>query len=206
MEHSAWKVLEKSQFPRIYRAGEMVYLQGTQADRFYYLQSGKVKIFLHSEDGAEKTLNVLEPGNIFGEASFFDELPRVSSARTLAKSAIIPITHATLIHCFSEEPELAMRLLRYLSRTVRMLSTQLDNMAFLQADRRIARILLNLPAVENRPCELAATHEDIGSLAGASRVTVSRTLGEFSRNGWIATRYRKIILLDREALSNFAYH
>ena len=124
MYHPSWAALENAQFPRIYRTGELVYIQGTEADRFYYLKSGKVRIFLQSPDGAEKTLNVLEPGNIFGEASFFDGLPRVSSARTLAKSAIIPITRPILLRCFSEEPELAMGLLKYLSQTVRMLCAQ----------------------------------------------------------------------------------
>ena len=204
MYHPSWTALENAQFPRIYRTGELVYIQGTEADRFYYLKSGKVRIFLQSPDGAEKTLNVLEPGNIFGEASFFDGLPRVSSARTLAKSAIIPITRPILLRCFSEEPELAMGLLKYLSQTVRMLSAQLDNMAFLQADQRIARILLSLPP-EKDGRGIAVTHEEIGDLAAASRVTVSRTLGDFAHRGWIATQYRRILILDRDALEGFAY-
>ena len=204
MYHPSWAALENAQFPRIYRTGELVYIQGTEADRFYYLKSGKVRIFLQSPDGAEKTLNVLEPGNIFGEASFFDGLPRVSSARTLAKSAIVPITRPILLRCFSEEPELAMGLLKYLSQTVRMLSAQLDNMAFLQADQRIARILLSLPP-EKDGRGIAATHEEIGDLAAASRVTVSRTLGSFAHRGWIATQYRRILILDRNALEGFAY-
>lgn len=200
MYHPSWIVLENARLPSVYRQGEMVYLQGTQADRFYYLKSGRVRIFLQSADGAEKTLRILEPGNIFGEASFFDGLPRVSSARTLAKSYIVPITRALLLRCFFQEPELAMSLLEYLSHTVRMLSTQLDNMAFLSADRRIARILLSLSSGR----EIQSTHEEIGDLAGASRVTVSRILSDFARNGWIDTRYRKIVLLDREALTHFA--
>lgn len=204
MYHPSWAALENAQFPRIYRTGELVYIQGTEADRFYYLKSGKVRIFLQSPDGAEKTLNVLEPGNIFGEASFFDGLPRVSSARTLAKSAIIPITRPILLRCFSEEPELAMGLLKYLSQTVRMLSAQLDNMAFLQADQRIARILLSLsPEKDGRG--ITVTHEEIGDLAAASRVTVSRTLEDFAHRGWIATQYRRILILDRDALEGFAY-
>ena len=60
-------------------SGYLIYLQGTEATCFYYLKKGKVKSFIQSEDGAERTLNLYQQGSIFGEASFFDELPRVSS-------------------------------------------------------------------------------------------------------------------------------
>ena len=70
--------------------------------------------------------------------------------------------------------------------------------AFLQADKRIARHLLSLsPALSG---VIRCTHEEIGSTVGVSRVTVSRVLGEFDRNGWIETGYRSLTLKDRGAL------
>ena len=96
-----------------------------------------------SESGAQRTLTVKESGNIFGEASFFDGLDRVSSASADTQCQIIAIDHALLTECFSREPELAVTMLRYLGRTVRMLSNQLDTVSFLPANRRIARVLLD---------------------------------------------------------------
>ncbi len=72
-------------------SGYLIYLQGTEATCFYYLKKGKVKSFIQSEDGAERTLNLYQQGSIFGEASFFDELPRVSSAVALTPCEIVPI-------------------------------------------------------------------------------------------------------------------
>ena len=76
-------------------------------------------------------------------------------------------------------------------------------MTFLQADRRIAKILTELSG--GRGVEpIACSHEDLASMAGVSRVTASRVLSEFSRRGWISTRYRSIQILNLEALLHFA--
>lgn len=195
-----WDVLESSHTARPYAKNKMVYWQDSSADEFYYLKKGKVKIFISSENGMEKTLTVLESGSIFGEASFFDGKPRVSSAKTLAHSQIITVTRQSLLDCFRREPQLAMNLLTYLSETIRMLSAQVNTMTFLQADQRLARLLLTL-AVNGT---VHATHEDLAELAGVSRVTVSRVLSRFTENRWIRARYRAVELLNENGLKAFA--
>lgn len=203
LKEGLWRVFETIQAPRVYAKGEMVYLQGERADCLYYLKAGRVKIFLSSENGMEKTLTILNCGSLFGEAAFLDRLPRMSSARTLICSEIIAVDRPHLMRYFSEQPALAMNLLEYLARTVRMLSAQVDHMTFLQADQRIAQLLLNLTAGEEHV--VRCTHEELAGLAGTSRVTVSKALGEFVRKGWIATRYREVGILDRDALRQFAF-
>lgn len=198
-----WSVLENVQPAKLWPKQKMIYLQGEAAYAFYYLKKGRVKIFLSSESGSEKTLTILSSGSIFGEASFFDGLPRVSSARAILNSEIVTIDKTSLIACFRKEPELAMALLQYLSKTVRMLSGQVDGMAFLQADQRIAQILLRL-STQGSPRTAHCTHEELGSLAGVSRVTVSRSLAVFREKGWIKTAYRSVIISNPDALALFA--
>ena len=197
---SNWDVLEKTHTPHVYQKNRMIYWQEAPAGEFYYLKNGKVKIFLSSENGMEKTLTVLEAGSIFGEAAFFDGMPRVSSAKTLMKSEIITVTRKSLMDCFRREPQLAMNLLTYLSQTIRMLSAQVDTMTFLQADQRLARLLLKLADADGT---VQATHEDLAGLAGVSRVTVSRILGRFAEAGWTRAGYRAVDLLDAAALKAF---
>ena len=194
-----WDVLEKFHTSHTYQKSKMVYWQEAPASEFYYLKSGSVKIFLSSENGMEKTLTVLESGSIFGEAAFFDGLPRVSSAKTLEKSEIITITRQSLMDCIRCEPQLAVNVLTYLSQTIRMLSAQVDTMTFLQADQRLARLLLKLAVGST----VHATHEDLASLAGVSRVTISRVLTDFAQNGWTTTRYREVEILNVAGLKNF---
>lgn len=157
---------------------------------------------IHSEDGVEKTLAILKDGSLFGEAAFFDKLPRTSSAKTLEKSEIIAISQNALIEIFSVQPNLAMTFLTYLAKTIRMLSAQVDHITFLPADRRIAQLLISLADKRQR---IFSTHEEIGNLIGITRISVSRILKRFSENGWIQTKYRFIQLTNLQELKKFAF-
>lgn len=179
-------------------AGYLIYLQNTQATCFYYLKSGRVKSFIQAEDGAERVLNIYEQGALFGEASFFDELPRVSSAVALTPCEIVPIDRDLVTAEIARDPALAMMMLKYLARTVRVLSSQVDEMAFRPADQRIARFLLSLsPTADGF---VTCTQDEIAASVSVSRVTVSRVLNEFARNNWIKTAYRGLTILDLSAL------
>ena len=91
-------------------------------------------------------------------------------------------------------PALAFSLLRYLSATVRMLSTHLDATSFLPAEKRIVRLLLNHT--------VTCTHEELAYALGLSRVTVSRILSSLAKQGMIVLGYRNIQLLNRKKLEN----
>ena len=157
-------------------AGYLIYLQDTQATCFYFLKSGRVKSFIQSEDGGSRVLHIYSAGNLFGEAAFFDGLPRVSS----------------------QDPELALSMTKYLARTVRLLSRQVDQMAFRPAQWRVADCLLTLSSDGGPAC---CTQDDIAAAVSASRVTVSRILNGFAKRGWVELGYRSVTLLDREALA-----
>ena len=88
-------------------------------------------------------------------------------------------------------------MLRYLARTVRLLSGQLNDMAFRPVPWRLARFLLS---GADRLNTVRCTQEEIAASISASRVTVSRTLNDFARQGWITLGYREIHLLQPEAL------
>jgi len=179
-------------------AGYLIYLQDTEATCFYYLKAGRVKSYIQSEDGAQRVLNIYEQGALFGEASFFDELPRVSSAVALTPCQIVPIDRELVTAEIRRNPNLAMLMLKYLARTVRVLSSQVDEMAFLPAEQRIARHLLSLSRGSDH--SIHCTHEEIAASISASRVTVSRVVNEFAKRGWLKTGYRSLVLLDIPSL------
>lgn len=195
-------VLAEGQTPRNYRAGQMIYLQGTHPDCFYYLLSGSVRSFISTQAGEERVLTIHRPGDLMGEASFFDECPRVTSAMALTDSRVAAVTRDRLNDIFSRHPDLALPMLQYLARTVRMLSDHVDS-ATLPASQRIARYLLSLPGAERSP--LSCTHESIGQAVGVSRVTVSRILGIFAEQGFVRLGYRSVEVIQRAALEELAF-
>ena len=116
-----WEAFARSRPPVRCSPGYLIYLQDTEATCFYFLRSGKVKSFIQSEDGAERVLNLYAAGSLFGEASFFDELPRVSSAVAVVPCEIVPIDRELVSQEFAKNPELALAMVKYLARTVRLL-------------------------------------------------------------------------------------
>lgn len=192
-----WRPLVEHRAPVRCSAGFMIYLQGTQATCFYYLKEGRVKSYIQSEAGGERVLSVFEAGSLFGEASFLDELPRVSSAVALTSCQIIPIDRELVAQEIEKDPSLALAMMKYLARKVRLLSGQVDQMAFHPAKWRVAKYLLTLAeSGSSIPC----TQDDIADSVSVSRVTVSRILNEFSRSRLVELRYRHIQLLDRTGL------
>ena len=192
-----WEPFAKSRPPVRCSPGYLIYLQNTQATCFYYLKSGKVKSFIQSEDGGERVLNLYTAGSLFGEASFFDELPRVSSAVAVVPCEIVPIDRELVTQEFARNPELALAMMQYLARTVRLLSGQVDQMAFRPARWRVANYLLTLSPAGG---PVSCTQDDIAAAVSASRVTVSRVLADFARQGWVELGYRTISLMAPERL------
>ena len=192
-----WSPLAERQTPRAYAPGQLIYLQGTEAQEFYYILSGTVRCFISSAEGDERILTLHHGGELIGEAAFFDRQPRVSSAVAVTQCALVAVDRRRLEEVFALHPDLAVSMLEYLARTVRLLSAHVDG-TFLRADQRVARYLLSLsPGTDG---ELRCTHEEIGSSVGVSRVTVSRVLGELERQGLLKTGYRTVRLLDPDAL------
>ena len=197
-----WDLLMEGRIPRKYHAGQLVYLQGTHPDCFFYLVSGSVRSFISSSSGEERVLTVHRAGDLMGEASFFDGCPRVTSAMALEECLILTVDQGQLDAAFQRHPELALPMLRYLARTVRMLSSHVEASS-LPAQQRVVRWLLNQPRAENG--EIQATHEGIGQAVGLSRVTVSRVLGELSTRGFVSLGYRSVTLTGKDTLKNLIY-
>lgn len=120
----------------------------------------------------------------------------MSSAKTLSDSEIITINKTDIMSYFQKEPFLALNFIELLSQKVRMLSNEIDNISFLSAEKRIAQYLLRMNRYTSYP--INCTHEDIGKSVG-----VSRTLNKFSKYKWVYTKYKKILILNKNALLEF---
>lgn len=195
-EFPAWVETLHSQ--TCYRKNEQIYLEKEPAHHFYYLKSGHVRIYVSSANGTEKTLAVYRRNAIFGEAAFFDGSPRMSSARALCASQIIPIGRHEILAYLQEYPTQALSMIETLAKTVRSLSTQIHEISFLSANNRIARCLMAESDCGQKP--VRCTHDEIAALAGCSRVTVSRALAAFREQGIIQTHYGEILILNAAKL------
>ena len=182
--------------PMSYPKGQIIYIQGQEPEYLYCLGSGAVRTLMTSDEGEVRLLTTYGPGSIFGEASFFDGMPRVSTAEAATDCKIVRLSHDKVSELFRAHPELASAVITYLARTVRLLSSHVDTMSFQSAQQRLITLLLNHPQRD----VIHVTHEELAAALGLSRVTISRLLGSFARQGLLKTGYGTIRLLDRERL------
>ena len=197
------QVFESINTVRVCEKNTVIYTQGEQANSFYYLKKGRVKIFITSENGMEKTLSVIGKGAILGEAAFFDEQPRISSAKAILRCELVSIDKNVLMDIIRRNPRTAMELFKLQAQTIRMLSSQVDSITFLNADCRIARFLMESMNCTEDGFSVNATHEEIASVVGVSRVTVSKFMIRLSNLGIIKTGYKTIRILNPEKLKEY---
>lgn len=200
VENKIQAVFEKEKPVKKILKGSIIYHQGDKARCFYYLKKGRVKVVMTSADGMEKTLSTASAGEILGEAAFFDKMPRISSAYALTNIEVISVDEAKLLTLIKDNPKLALELLEIQATRIRQLSSQIDAITFMKADGRIASLLLQ-SASSNI---VNYTHEEIAGIVGVSRVTVSKILNRFKREGLLKTDYGKIVLINTVELKRIS--
>ena len=107
--------VNKGQRTSDYRKDQIVFRQGDPADAVFYIQSGKVKKTVVSEQGKEAVVAILGAGDFFGEGSLAGEVLRLSTVSALTKSVIARITKADITRVIHEEPTFAELFIAHLS-------------------------------------------------------------------------------------------
>lgn len=123
-----------------------IYQMGDSGRKFFYLEEGRVKIITTNDQGEEKTLSVLEPGNFFGETSFFDQRRRFAAALAVLDCRVRALNYNDFKHMLKEEGEAAQFMFKSLCRKIRLLSMQVEELAFWSIEKRLCRFLWKMLA------------------------------------------------------------
>ena len=109
---------------KVYSDGEIIFKEGEQGNCLYVIQSGKVRI-TKSDSSGERTIAVLENGELFGEMALFDKLPRSATARALGDARILSMDKKRLFAGISRDPTLAFKTLEAVSGRIRKLNDEI---------------------------------------------------------------------------------
>lgn len=181
------ELLSQVALTRVYQAKEIIYHQEESATWCYYLKKGEVRIFVVSEDGMERTIAVYKEPRLFGEAAFLGEHLRTTTAIASKGAEVLMISKDNMLQCFQKDPDLAWSVMSSLSQTIRMLSMQINEMSFFSAKKRLLQFLVEQYKQGNTV--ISYTQEEIGTMLGVSRITVSRELREMKRQGILEVKY-----------------
>ena len=190
---------------REYPKGSVILFEADQGDTLYLVGAGQVKVVLIGEDGREVVLSVLGEGAFFGEMALLDDEPRSAHVIALDDSRLLLLRREDFRNRLRASPELAITLLRELSRRLRRADDRIGSLVLLDVSGRVADLLLQSAAEEKGDLiTRRLTHHLIGQMIGASRETVSRAMKDFQDANWVMIERRRITLADRNALEQRA--
>ncbi|OPY70632.1 MAG: Global nitrogen regulator [Syntrophorhabdaceae bacterium PtaU1.Bin034] len=195
---------------KTYQERKLVYLQGEKSDAFFFIRKGRVKISILKEDGSEKIIRIQEGNTFFGEYAAFDGHPHFASAIALEESRISRIPVSSVESVIKAHPRVAFLIINRIIRKFRSLAFQLEDLTFLDAQTRIARMLVSLAAevgeqgTQGITIKKGITHEDLANLTGLSRVRVTTILNNFERADMIRKKRAVLTIIDPTKLRNLA--
>lgn len=191
---------------RRYRKSEYVYRQGSHISAVYEVISGRVEFSIACPDQTERVLSYAGPGAGFGEAGCFDQLPVYASARVSMDSQIRVIPRAAIIEAGARDPAIFVEMMRRLARKQRLMKMHIAADG-LPAREKLLLLLDQLAAAYGhlRPdsttvLRVNPTIEDMASMMGVTRVTMSRAVSTLIDEGVIAKQGRALIILDATAV------
>lgn len=175
-----------------------------QAKTLYYVLQGWVRLFRLGPQEEEITLTVVEAGDVFGEAALLLGERYGMFAEPLVDCELLSASQEDLHRLTSRFPEVQTALVLLLSKRLRKTEERLRDLRFKEVLSRLAKALLAAMRSGKEGLEVSLSHQDLAHLAGSTRETITKVLGELAVNDIIELGYRRILILKPEALKQVA--
>jgi CRP-like cAMP-binding protein len=185
-------------------AGHVLFHKQEPGDGLYGVVAGRIAITVDSAEGKELTLNILGPGEFFGEIALLDGKGRTASAVARDASELLFIARNDFLSFVSARPETMIRIMALLCERLRRGTDYVSDFAFLSLSRRLAKKLVTLLNDGVSPSErsLRVSHAELASMLGVSRERVSRELAAWGGKGILEQGRGRLIVRDRGALEH----
>lgn len=198
---SAHSIAETSRWQEVNK-GEILFLQSDPCEAVYLVRTGSISIVLNNPDGREMVINEMRSGDIFGELGILTRRSRSTSAVAQSQSVLLVIPRQTFLSVLDQEPQLARALLEITASRLQMSGKRESALAFLDAQARLASLLLALEEQEQDKGYVTISQDELAHRTGLIRQTVAKALGKWRRAGWLITGRGRILILNRKALED----
>jgi CRP/FNR family cyclic AMP-dependent transcriptional regulator len=175
---------------RVFRDKDLVFLQAQPLEHVYFIAEGKVKICRTDEHGREQVVNLLQTGDFFPHAGFFQpEAVYPADAVLMEDGVLLALPNARFGALLQSHPALCMKLLAVLEGKYMELQGRLKEMVLHDTFGRIVKQLLRLARMYGQPdgdrvrLTIPLTNQELANMIGTSRETVNRTLSQLRRSG-----------------------
>ncbi len=190
------------------RKSGVIYFPEAQAKNIYFLKTGHVKIVRLSVEGREAILDVVGPGEIFGELGLADEPEEeyVEIAEALDDVLICAMSKDDFLALLKKNPELNLRMLKFIGLKLRKVESRVEDLIFKSVRERVITFLLRFAEAFGKIKDRRITvpkflsQDEIAHLTGASRQTVATILNELREEGLIDFTTKTLTILQPERL------
>src|SRR5664280_2643757 len=173
-----------------FHKNETVLSQGEEADKVFYIQKGRVKVVVLSEQGKEAVVGILEPGQFFGESCLNGNPLRISTTTALEDCVITAITKTAMLAALHNEPKFSELFMAYLLTRNSRIEADLIDQLFNSSEKRLARLLLLLANFGKegslQPIKVHVSQETLAEMIGTTRSRVSFFMNKFRKLGFIS--------------------
>ena len=178
--------------------GITVFSRGEPVAGFFYLLSGSVKIFALSKEGAEKVIHLVSPGESFGEAALFLDIPAPVATQVIQDAKVLLIPRGPLFKLMETEAAVAQKMMAGLSMRMHRLIQDIQTLSLQSGTQRFIGYLLQLCAHEPdaKSIVLPAAKNTIASLLNLTPETLSRTMAKLEQSGLIVVNNKEIGIPD----------
>lgn len=179
-------------------------MRGDPGDSLCGVATGRVRISTTGPRGKEVFLNIMEPGDAFGEIALLDGSPRTATATAISRTELFIIPREAFSALLESQPQLARHLIQLLCKRVRWTSGQMEDSALLCVPARLAKRLLSLASAYGREAttgtRIALSQEELAQFLGLSRQIVNQHLQTWRASSWISLGRGSITLEKPGAL------
>ncbi len=189
-------------FPR----GSVVYMPSDASDAVFLVATGRIKLYHITSDGKQAVLALIDPGELFGELAVFDEGQREEFAEAMEASTLIKIPRNVLLQLMESQAHLALGITRLMGFRRRRVERRLKSLLFRSNRERLIALLLELAekygqrTPQGIQIGIKLSHQDLASIIGSTRETVTVVLGELQQEKSLIVKRRQIILTQIEQL------
>lgn len=193
------KAVGASATVRAFRAGETVCEPAEMVRSLFLVTSGRVQLYRTTRDNRRFVLATLGPGSMFGEASLLGSQGPDTHAVALEPGTVWVMPAEQAMAISTTEALFGFGLIQAIGQRVVEAENRLEQMAYSTIAARLAALLLELGRDDPQQV-VRATHQELADMLGTWRETISKTLQDFRRQGWVASGRRRLTLLDKEGL------
>ena len=184
-------------------AGRVLFAKGDVGDAMYGVRRGLVRIEMATAGGERLIIDVLGPGDLFGEIALLDGHPRTADAVAAEACELFVLARDTFLGYLERDPKLAVKIIELLCRRIRSTNDRMEETIFLPLQARLARRLRTL--AEDFGSEVHITQEELAGLMGVARESVNRQLNEWRESGIVKLSRGRIWVLDTQRLAGECY-